>query len=35
MRLAAHTPPPELYPFRMLSEQLGLGELAQLNRSRS
>jgi aryl-alcohol dehydrogenase-like predicted oxidoreductase len=31
-RLAAHTPPPELYPYRMLSEQLGLGELAQLNR---
>jgi aryl-alcohol dehydrogenase-like predicted oxidoreductase len=31
-RLAAHTRPPELYPYRMLSEQLGLGELAHLNR---
>jgi aryl-alcohol dehydrogenase-like predicted oxidoreductase len=35
MRLAAHTPPPEMYPYRMLSQQLGLGELAQLNRGRS
>ena len=31
-RLAAHTRPPEMYPYRMLSEQLGLGELAQLRR---
>ncbi|MEQ7004600.1 aldo/keto reductase [Actinopolymorpha sp. B17G11] len=31
-RLAAHTPPPEMYPYRMLSQQLGLGELAQLKR---
>lgn len=34
-RLAAHTPPPEMYPYRMLSQQLGLGELAQLSRGRS
>jgi aryl-alcohol dehydrogenase-like predicted oxidoreductase len=31
-RLAAHTPPPEMYPYRMLSQQLGLGELAELKR---
>jgi aryl-alcohol dehydrogenase-like predicted oxidoreductase len=35
VRLAAHTPPPEMYPYRMLSQQLDLGELPQLNRSRS
>jgi aryl-alcohol dehydrogenase-like predicted oxidoreductase len=31
-RLAAHAPPPVMYPQRMLSEQVGLGELAQLRR---
>jgi aryl-alcohol dehydrogenase-like predicted oxidoreductase len=31
-RLAAPAPPPTMYPQRMLSEQLGLGELAQLRR---
>src|SRR5688572_24458919 len=31
-RLGAHTPPPDAYPQRMLAEQLGLGELAQLRR---
>jgi aryl-alcohol dehydrogenase-like predicted oxidoreductase len=31
-RLAAHTPPPEMYPYRLLSQQLGLNELAQLKR---
>ena len=31
-RLAAHAPPPEMYPQRMLAEQIGLGELAQLRR---
>ena len=31
-RLASHAPPPEMYPQRMLSEQVGLGELAQLRR---
>jgi aryl-alcohol dehydrogenase-like predicted oxidoreductase len=31
-RLAAHTQPPEMYPYRMLSQQLGLRELAQLKR---
>jgi aryl-alcohol dehydrogenase-like predicted oxidoreductase len=31
-RLAVHTPPPELYPYRMLSQQLDLGELARLRR---
>ena len=31
-RLEAHAPPPPMYPQRMLSEQLGLGELAQLKR---
>jgi len=31
-RLGAHTPPPDAYPQRMLAEQLGLGELAQLKR---
>jgi aryl-alcohol dehydrogenase-like predicted oxidoreductase len=31
-RLAAPAPPPVMYPQRMLSEQVGLGELAQLRR---
>src|SRR5687767_9939093 len=31
-RLAAHAPPPVMYPLRMLHEQVGLGELAQLRR---
>src|SRR3712207_1210016 len=31
-RLGEHTKPPEMYPQRMLSEQVGLGELAQLRR---
>ena len=31
-RLAAHAPPPVMYPQRMLHEQVGLGELAQLRR---
>ena len=31
-RLEAHAPPPPMYPQRMLAEQLGLGELAQLRR---
>jgi aryl-alcohol dehydrogenase-like predicted oxidoreductase len=31
-RLAAHAPPPDMYPQRMLSEQMGLAELAQLRR---
>ena len=31
-RLASHAPPPEMYPQRMLHEQVGLGELAQLRR---
>jgi aryl-alcohol dehydrogenase-like predicted oxidoreductase len=31
-RLAAHAPPPPMYPQRMLSEQIGLGELATLRR---
>jgi aryl-alcohol dehydrogenase-like predicted oxidoreductase len=31
-RLAAHAPPPVMYPQRMLREQVGLGELAQLRR---
>ncbi|HET8949986.1 MAG TPA: aldo/keto reductase [Solirubrobacteraceae bacterium] len=31
-RLAAHAPPPVMYPQRMLSEQVGLGQLAQLRR---
>ncbi len=31
-RLEAHAPPPEMYPQRMLSEQVGLGELATLKR---
>jgi aryl-alcohol dehydrogenase-like predicted oxidoreductase len=31
-RLAAHTQPPPMYPYRMLSEQLGLGAVAHLNR---
>ena len=31
-RLAAHAPPPVMYPQRMLPEQVGLGELAQLRR---
>jgi aryl-alcohol dehydrogenase-like predicted oxidoreductase len=31
-RLGAHTPPPEMYPYRLLSQQLGLGDLAQLKR---
>ena len=31
-RLAAHAPPPVMYPQRMLAEQMGLGELAQLRR---
>jgi aryl-alcohol dehydrogenase-like predicted oxidoreductase len=31
-RLASHAPPPVMYPQRMLSEQVGLGELAQLRR---
>jgi len=33
MRLEAHAPPPTMYPQRMLAEQLGLGELAQLRRA--
>lgn len=32
-RLAAHTPPPEMYPYRMLAQQMGfVGELARLKR---
>ncbi len=31
-RLASHAPPPTMYPQRMLSEQVGLGELATLRR---
>jgi aryl-alcohol dehydrogenase-like predicted oxidoreductase len=31
-RLAAHAPPPVMYPQRMLHEQVGLGELAELRR---
>jgi len=31
-RLSAHAPPPVMYPQRMLHEQVGLGELAQLRR---
>ena len=31
-RLASHAPPPDMYPQRMLHEQVGLGELAQLRR---
>ncbi len=31
-RLEAHAPPPAMYPQRMLSEQVGLGELATLGR---
>ena len=31
-RLASHAPPPVMYPQRMLHEQVGLGELAQLRR---
>jgi aryl-alcohol dehydrogenase-like predicted oxidoreductase len=31
-RLESHAPPPEMYPQRMLSEQVGLGELATLRR---
>jgi aryl-alcohol dehydrogenase-like predicted oxidoreductase len=31
-RLESHAPPPEMYPQRMLSEQMGLGELAVLRR---
>ena len=31
-RLEAHAPPPAMYPQRMLSEQVGLGELATLRR---
>ena len=31
-RLASHAPPPAMYPQRMLHEQVGLGELAQLRR---
>ncbi|MFB9237681.1 aldo/keto reductase [Plantactinospora siamensis] len=34
-RLAAHTSPPELYPYRMLAQQMGLGTLARLDRGRS
>ncbi len=32
-RLEAHAPSPPMYPQRMLAEQLGLGELAQLRRT--
>jgi aryl-alcohol dehydrogenase-like predicted oxidoreductase len=31
-RLESHAPPPEMYPQRMLSEQMGLGDLAVLRR---
>ena len=31
-RLESHAPPPAMYPQRMLSEQVGLGELATLRR---
>jgi aryl-alcohol dehydrogenase-like predicted oxidoreductase len=34
-RLAAHAPPPELYPYRMLEQQLELRELARLDRHRA